>query len=338
MPIASPWMPHLSITIPAFFAQPDRGQIPPQAGFQLPAARTDFNNRPSPAPSQWPIAAAGLWLVVALGMLLRLALGFHLSARLVRASQPVEEGFRESGLVRVPITVGILRPVVILPKDWPDWAPDKLSAVLAHERSHVIRHDPMRQFGASIYRALAWFHPLAWWLHAELRRLAEETSDDAAIRAGRDRGQYAAALLSFMERTPHRVQWEGVSMANRQTRMRRIERVLDQNRNLSTPPNRRALAALILAAIPLGYLATATRPVRAQTRVAPSATPKPSPLSLNACGGNPAYAKWLDEDVGLHHHRRRACAFEQPSKLISEMQPVRRPVLASPRSDAWHRR
>ena len=196
-----------------------------------------------------------------------------------------------------------------MPTNWRDWPQTKLRAVLAHEQSHVARQDPLRLLAASIYRSVAWFHPLAWWLRAELAELAEQASDDAAIAAGEDRVKYAEALLSFIERTPRRVQWEGVTegvpMANRQTRMRRIDRVLDQNRKLSKPSNYRAFAALVLAALPLIYLATATQPVRAQ------APAQLSPASATVCGGNPAYANWLNEDVAYIITQEEHQAFER---------------------------
>jgi beta-lactamase regulating signal transducer with metallopeptidase domain len=30
----------------------------------------------------------------------------------------------------------------VLPSDWREWHSPKLDAVLAHERSHILRHDP----------------------------------------------------------------------------------------------------------------------------------------------------------------------------------------------------
>ncbi len=304
MPLAAPVTPRLSISVPRFMAQSRDGKPQLQTAFQLPAVPR-FNAAPRKTFSpHWTDIAAGLWLLTALTMLSRLLLGLRLSARLIRSSRLIEDGIRESDLVRVPITVGVIRPVVILPSDWRDWPGPKLRAVTAHERAHVARHDPLRQLAASIYRSVAWFHPLAWWLRAHLAELAEQASDDAAIAAGEDRVKYAEALLSFIERTPRRVQWEGVSMANRKTRMRRIDRVLDQNRELSRPSNNRAFAALFLAALPLIYVATATRPVWAQAPVVPVADTK-------VCGGSPAYANWLNQDVTYIITSEERQAFER---------------------------
>lgn len=306
MPFAAQLTPRLSISVPRFFEPTANSKPHPQPVFDPPAV-PHFNAGPRKTFSLHATdIAAVLWLLIALTMLFRLVLGLRLSARLVRSSRPIEDQVRESDLVRVPITVGVIRPVVILPSDWRDWPALKLRAVLAHEQAHVARHDPLRQLAATVYRSVAWFHPLAWWLRAQLSDLAEQASDDAAIAAGQDRVNYAETLLSFMERTPRRVQWqgvtEGVPMANRQTRMRRIDRVLDQNRELSRPSNYRALAALVLAALPLIYLTTATRPVWAQAPAQPLAG------ATTVCGGNLAYANWLNEDVTyiITHEERQA--------------------------------
>jgi GWxTD domain-containing protein len=316
MPLAAPVTPRLSISVPRFMSQAGNRKPQPPPAFNFPAVRPDFNalHQKTSSP-HWTDLAAGIWLLAALTMLFRLAIGLRLSARLVRSTRLIgdhirESNIRESNLVRVPITVGVIGPVVILPSDWRDWPAPKFRAVMAHERAHVLRRDPLRQLFASIYRSVAWFHPLAWWLRTELAELAEEASDDAAIAAVEDRAKYAEALLSFIERTPRRVQWEGVTMANRQTRMRRIDRVLDQNRKLSRPANHRAVAALVLAALPLIYVTTATRPVWAQPPVASPAAQFPSG-GTTVCGGNPTFAKWLNGDVAYIITQEERQAFER---------------------------
>jgi beta-lactamase regulating signal transducer with metallopeptidase domain len=39
------------------------------------------------------------------------------------------------------LTLGTLRPVILLPSDWLEWPSSKLQAVLAHELTHVERAD-----------------------------------------------------------------------------------------------------------------------------------------------------------------------------------------------------
>jgi len=90
-------------------------------------------------------------------------------------------------------------------------------------------------------------------------------------------------------------------MANRRTRMLRIDRVLDQTRNLSRP-SRLAAAVLVVAALPLVYFATAARPGWAQQ-------PTQTGITSTTCGGDPAFARWLTEDVAYIITNQERAAF-----------------------------
>jgi beta-lactamase regulating signal transducer with metallopeptidase domain len=80
----------------------------------------------------------------------------------------------ESSEGTVPMTVGAMRPVIILPIAWRAWDAETLTAVLAHEVAHVRRHDAAIAFAAHLNRAMFWFHPLAWWLERKLAVTAEQ--------------------------------------------------------------------------------------------------------------------------------------------------------------------
>lgn len=100
-----------------------------------------------------------------------------------------------------PVTVGVLRPTVVLPTTWREWSPAGRAAVLDHEQAHVRRHDPLFLLVALINRAVFWFHPLAWWLHRQTARLAEEACDAAVLSRGHDARAYAESLLRFAAQT-----------------------------------------------------------------------------------------------------------------------------------------
>jgi GWxTD domain-containing protein len=198
---------------------------------------------------------------------------------------------------------------VILPADWHDWDTAKLRAVLAHEFAHVTRRDPLRQVAASVFRAVVWFHPLAWWLRSHLAELSELASDDVAVSALGDRVFYAETLLEFIERAQGRVRLEGVAMASPRTRARRLARLLDENHcpsRVPVAPVGWVITAVLLA---LMCVAAVVRPQRLQAQslvltppavaaapqvALPGAEAKPTAV---LCGGVGAYRKWLDEDA-----------------------------------------
>jgi beta-lactamase regulating signal transducer with metallopeptidase domain len=97
----------------------------------------------------------------------------------------------------VPVTIGWIRPKLILPASWRNWSAEKLDAVLTHEREHIRRRDPLLQWLALLNRAIFWFHPIAWWLERKLSVLREQACDDEVIRQGHSPHLYAEILIEL---------------------------------------------------------------------------------------------------------------------------------------------
>lgn len=143
------------------------------------------------------------WMVfaycgVAAVLLAREVAGAHLAARLSTSATPVDNAsFHESTRVRMPLTVGLLSPRIVLPSTWREWPEETLVTVLAHEQGHVVRRDGLRVAAARMFRAVCWINPLAWWLPRHLTSLADRASDEFAIERGVEATDYAATLLQF---------------------------------------------------------------------------------------------------------------------------------------------
>lgn len=146
--------------------------------------------------SIWQSLLLIVYGIGALGLLARLAIGTARTHRL-RSRANVRDGEGISSECTCPITVGWLHPVVILPKNWQEWPPQQLDAVLTHEREHVRRRDPLIQWLALVNRALFWFHPLSWWLERKLSVLAEEACDAAVLARGHTPQDYSEYLLDI---------------------------------------------------------------------------------------------------------------------------------------------
>ena len=218
MPLLSCVLPRLAVTIPApGFAPSDtfhrlpsgiasRGvSVSTAARGPVPDVRPDAPPPPRFAPRasspglSWPDALVIAWVGGVLLMAIGIAAGARAARRLARGASPVEgEGCPDglmvdlkvaaSARVRTPVTVGFRSPRVILPADWRSSPAATLRAVLAHERAHVRRRDPLVGLLAAVTRALFWFNPLAWWLERSVAASAEVACDD---RGGQDRGRRA---------------------------------------------------------------------------------------------------------------------------------------------------
>jgi TonB family protein len=110
----------------------------------------------------------------------------------------------ESSAAPMPLTWGILRPVVILPDDAPRWPEARLRTVLLHELVHVRRLDLLAQVVAQAGCCLYWFHPLALVGHlldlvrslaakrspwADAPAMAESSDLESRVRALLDRNR-----------------------------------------------------------------------------------------------------------------------------------------------------
>ncbi|HVB98651.1 MAG TPA: M56 family metallopeptidase [Candidatus Dormibacteraeota bacterium] len=289
----------------------------PEEAARAGAPRTDAQSPADAAPAAtsgntgaarnrfWLSIAIVVYLLVMAIFLARFALGLVSSRRLRRASAPIlDERLRrllaresrqaglekppplaESAVLSVPATLGLFRHVILLPVEWDEWDQAQTTAVLAHELSHIARRDGLTQALSRLHRAFFWFSPLSWWLDRTLVDLAEQASDDAALRSGADRIGYAEVLLHFFRalRAAHgRVRWEGVSMAQGSLSRRRVERILE-NSPLSRGLGLAALGAVVLAVAPLICLAAAVQPSRVAAIPASllaTAPPPPPRLAL----------------------------------------------------------
>jgi beta-lactamase regulating signal transducer with metallopeptidase domain len=92
---------------------------------------------------------------------------------------------------------GIFRPVVILPRTViRELQPEQLQAVLAHEVCHLQRRDNLTAAIHKCVEILFWFHPLVWWIGANLLRERETACDESVVAAGHEQGVYAQSILN----------------------------------------------------------------------------------------------------------------------------------------------
>ena len=105
--------------------------------------------------------------------------------------------FLESMLVEVPVTIGWLKPVVLLPVGlMTSLTPDQVESVIAHELAHIRRHDYLVNLLQTLTESLLFYHPVVWWLSHTIRVEREFCCDDEAIAASGNRNSYVTALAA----------------------------------------------------------------------------------------------------------------------------------------------
>jgi beta-lactamase regulating signal transducer with metallopeptidase domain len=219
----------------------------------------------------WGPVLVGVYVGGALALLARLFVGLAVGARLVADSRPVRDGrwtdlairevparpwrrqleLRESDRVRVPMTIGFTRPVVLLPVGWREWDARKVKSVLAHELAHARRGDFAWQLVGELNLCFFWFHPVAWLLQRRVSLAAERACDDSAILAVGDHCAYARHLVdvaSALQGRRGRVVAVGIPMAQPCQIRSRVEAILDRDRRRSIRLGRAAAVFVVVLA------------------------------------------------------------------------------------------
>ena len=108
-----------------------------------------------------------------------------------------------SAIVQVPMVVGWLRPVVLVPVGALGGLPaEHLEALLLHELAHIRRHDYLVNFLQSVAEALLFYHPAVWWVSGHIRVERELCCDDVAVSVSGDALTYVRALAQLESYRP----------------------------------------------------------------------------------------------------------------------------------------
>lgn len=250
----------------------------------------------------WPTCVVLAWLVGVILSLLHVLLGYASLWRLQRGSLRMESGSPVDLVVRLSSQVGLRRPVellrssgrtmpmtwglwrtrVLLPKDASNWADAQCRTVLLHELAHAKRHDCLTQLFVQFARALHWFNPLAWLAWRRIQAERERACDDLVLASGTKASAYAEQLLQIASDSPPiRLSAAVIAMARHSSLEGRLLAILD-DKLCRRALTRRSIALLTLLFVailtPIGML----RAMASNSETGPGASPAPSPTSKPA--------------------------------------------------------
>lgn len=161
-----------------------------------------------------------------------------------------------------PMTGGVIRPFLVLPRDARQWAPAALRHAIVHEWEHIRRKDWLMLCTARVGCALYWFHPFVWLCWRKLRLDAERACDDAVLGSAEPE-EYADQLVTLAERLASPGTPSALAMANRSDLSARVAAVLDASRPRGRVQSHwtaiAAVAAVLLIAVIAPLRAVAVR-------------------------------------------------------------------------------
>lgn len=104
--------------------------------------------------------------------------------------------------VTQPITFGLFRPLILLPRRLVDLPPTAQRAIICHELLHVARRDWAWTLAEEALQTLLWWHPAIWWALAQIQLQREEIIDAQVVAITAARQPYMHALMAFADATP----------------------------------------------------------------------------------------------------------------------------------------
>lgn len=244
-----------------------------------------------------------LWLAGALSLLGVLLLALGRAVSLTRSARALPAGrctamaralsaamglrrapvLLDAGESAMPMTWGVFRPVVLLPRDAEGWPEAKLSAVLVHELAHLRRRDVPVQLLSRVACAFFWYNPLAWTAFRALREESERACDDVVLETGIRPTAYADHLLDFARsaRSARGLAFASSALTDGSPLRSRIHALLAERRD-----RRRVSLGVLVAALAAGTTlsvalaaATPTPAARVEDTTRPRAGEGPAPAS-----------------------------------------------------------
>ena len=140
----------------------------------------------------------GVWVIGILACAVFFAVAYWKCHKEFKASLPVDNEYvklwlsehrihrnieiRQSDRVSAPLTFGVFRPVILVPKtvDWDNL--DTLKYVLTHEYVHIRRFDAVTKLVLTFALCVHWFNPAVWIMYVLTNRDIELSCDEAVIR------------------------------------------------------------------------------------------------------------------------------------------------------------
>ena len=138
----------------------------------------------------------------------------------------------ESGYVNVPMVIGHLKPVILIPMGLlAGLPPGQVEAVLLHELAHIRRNDYVVNCLQTIAETVFFFNPGLLWISSVLRDERENCCDDIALAQTQNKKEFVQALISFKEYALNREAYAVAFPGNKNSLLNRASRILYNKNN-----------------------------------------------------------------------------------------------------------
>ncbi|MEW6195404.1 MAG: M56 family metallopeptidase [Bacteroidota bacterium] len=155
----------------------------------------------------------------------------------------------ESVKVKVPVAIGYLKPVILLPIGMISGLPqNQVESIIIHELAHIKRYDFLVNLLQTLAETILFYHPAAWWISSVIRSEREDCCDDITLDICDDSLTYSKALYNIQQLKTNGALFALAAVGNENQLFRRIKR-MNGNKNKLSYGIKFAAFSLVIAAI-----------------------------------------------------------------------------------------
>lgn len=105
--------------------------------------------------------------------------------------------------ISIPLTYGVVRPVIVLPTMICDCKKEELEYVLTHEYMHIRKNHVLVKLVLLISLCIHWFNPFVWIMYIVVNRDIEIWCDEHVLKESgtTKKSDYASSLIGMQEMT-----------------------------------------------------------------------------------------------------------------------------------------
>jgi bla regulator protein BlaR1 len=170
----------------------------------------------------------------------------------------------QSELVKVPVTVGHFKPVILIPIGLIFQLPvEQIETILIHELAHIKRRDYLVNLLQHLLETIFFFNPGLLWLSSLIKEERETCCDDIVLANTSVKSNYLEALLAFHSQQPARSDLVlGLGSHQMVNRLKRI--INHENKRLNKMEKIVLLGGLLIVSA-FSYIPNPERPLNALT-------------------------------------------------------------------------
>ncbi len=146
--------------------------------------------------SQWLLLGTVVWLMGVAGLFLHSAVSYMKLKKQLCFSIREEGNIYRADNIEVPMVYGIIKPKIYVPSNVERCY---IEYVVEHEKTHILRKDPITKMVMYFIACLHWFNPFVWAAYIFMAKDMEMACDEETLqRIGlTKKKQYATALLEL---------------------------------------------------------------------------------------------------------------------------------------------